>query len=94
MKIGINPIFFSVYFENARSTTTSTLTFTIATGGTWKVKVAQIECSSTSRPYPDCDQFLTGISGTVNSYNWPNVQLRAKDYNICIRREEGKSHWL
>ena len=86
--------FFSVYFENARSTTTSTLTFTIATGGTWKVKVSQIECSSTSRPYPDCDQFMTGISGTVNSYNWSNVQLKAKDYNICIRREEGKPHWI
>ena len=70
------------------------MTFTIATGGTWKVKVAQIECSSTSRPYPDCDQFMTGISGTVNSYNWPNVQLKAKDYNICIRREEGKSYMI
>jgi len=78
-----------IYVENARSTSATTLTFTIATGGTWKIKVSQIECYSTSRAYPDCDQFMTGISGTVASYNWPNVQLRNTDWNICIRREEG-----
>ena len=54
-----------MYFENARATTTSTLQFTIATGGTWKIKIAQIECSSTSRAYPDCDQFVTGITGSI-----------------------------
>lgn len=78
-----------LYLENARSTSTSTLTFTIATGGTWKVKVSQIECSSTSRANPDCDQWITGISGQVSSYNWPNVQLKGKDYTYCIRRESG-----
>ena len=81
--------YFSVYLETARSTTASTLTFTIATGGTWKIKVSQIECSSTSRGYPDCDQFFTGISGQVASFNWPNVQLQSKDYTYCIRREQG-----
>ena len=59
------------------------------TGGTWKIKVAQIECSSLARAYPDCDQFVTGASGTISSYNWPTVQLRAKDYQHCIRREQG-----
>jgi len=78
-----------LYLENARSTSTSTLTFTIATGGTWKIKVSQVECSSTSRAYPDCDQFLTGISGQIVSFNWPNVQLKAKDYTYCVRREQG-----
>jgi hypothetical protein len=78
-----------IYVENARSTSATTLQFTIATGGTWKIKVAQIECYSTSRAYPDCDQFLTGASGTVQSYNWPNVQLKNKDATICIRREAG-----
>ena len=34
------PIFI-VYIENARSTSTTTLAFTIATGGTWKIRVAQ-----------------------------------------------------
>merc|ERR1712241_845325 len=78
-----------IYVENARYTTTSTLTFTIVTGGTWKIKISQIECSSTSRAYPDCDQYVTGATGTISSYNWANVQLQAKDYQHCIRREEG-----
>ena len=82
-------VFVPVYFENARYTTTSTLTFTIVTGGTWKIKISQIECSSTSRAYPDCDQYVTGATGTISSYNWANVQLQAKDYQHCIRREEG-----
>ena len=81
--------FIPVYLENARSTTATTLAFTIVTGGTWKIKVAQIECSSLARAYPDCDQFVTGASGTISSYNWANVQLRAKDYQHCIRREQG-----
>jgi len=80
---------FHIYIENARSTTSSTLAFTIATGGTWKIKVSQIECSNLARAYPDCDQFVTGASGTISSYNWANVQLRAKDYQHCIRREMG-----
>ena len=61
----------------------------MATGGTWKVKVSQIECASPSRANPDCDQWITGISGQVSSFNWPNVQLKAKDYTYCIRREVG-----
>ena len=81
--------FIPVYLENARSTTATTLAFTIVTGGTWKIKVSQIECSNLARAYPDCDQFVTGASGTISSYNWPNVQLRAKDYQYCIRREQG-----
>ena len=81
--------FIPVYLENARSTTATTLAFTIATGGTWKIKVAQIECSNLARAYPDCDQFVTGATGTISSYNWPNIQLKAKDYQHCIRREDG-----
>merc|ERR1712241_47828 len=79
-----------IYFENARSTATSTVTFTIVTGGTWKIKISQIECYNLSRAYPDCDQYVTGVTGTIASYNWHgSVQLRAKDYQHCIRREAG-----
>merc|ERR1711981_761487 len=78
-----------IYIENARSTSTTTLAFTIATGGTWKIRVAQIECHNLARAYPDCDQYLTGVSGIVKSYNWPNIQLRNTDYTFCIRREVG-----
>jgi len=78
-----------IYIENARSTSTTTLAFTIATGGTWKIKVAQIECHNLARGVPDCDQYLTGVSGIVKSYNWPHIQLRNKDWTFCIRREVG-----
>merc|ERR1711971_448202 len=80
-----------VYVEQGRSTTATTLTFTTAStsGITWKAKVSQIECSSISRGDPDCNQYITGASGTVNSYNWPTVQLASKTANICIRRELG-----
>ena len=79
-----------VYFEQGRVTTTSTVSFTIATGGTWKILVSQIECSSLARAYPGCNQFFTGLSGTFNSYNWPTVQLQSKNHNICVRKELGE----
>merc|ERR1711971_563156 len=80
-----------VYVEQGRSTTSTTLTFTTAStsGITWKAKVTQIECYSLSRADPDCNQWITGESGTVQSYNWPTIQLISKTHNICIRREAG-----
>merc|ERR1712038_570871 len=79
-----------LYVEQARSSTATTLKFTIATGGTWKIKVSQIECSSVSKAPSDCDQYLTGISGNVISFNWYGaVLLRNKDFTACIRREKG-----
>merc|ERR1711997_863432 len=80
-----------VYIEQGRSTTATTLTFTTAStsGITWKAKVTQIECSSLARGPPDCNQYYTGVSGYVTSYNWPNIQLVSKTHNICIRRELG-----
>merc|ERR1740129_2044844 len=82
---------FHVYVENGRSTTATTFTFTTAStsGITWKARVSQIECSSLARGPPDCNQYHTGQSGTVVSYNWPNIQLVSKTHNICIRRELG-----
>merc|ERR1719491_21145 len=80
-----------VYIEQGRASTGTTLTFTTAStsGITWKAKVTQIECHSLARADPDCNQWITGLSGTVQSYNWPSIQLTAKTSNICIRRESG-----
>merc|ERR1719464_1359101 len=80
-----------VYVEQGRSTTATTLTFTTAStsGITWKTKVTQIECSSLARADPDCNQWFTGASGSVTSYNWPSIQLISKTHNMCIRREAG-----
>jgi len=81
-----------LYVEQGRSTTPTTLTFTIATGGTWKIKVSQIECSSLMRAKPGCDQWFTGLSGTFQSYNWPTVPIQAKSYAYCFRSEAGYCH--
>jgi len=78
-----------LYVEQGRSTTPTTLTFTIATGGTWKIKVSQIECSSLARARPGCEQWFTGLSGTFQSYNFPTVPLQAKSFNTCFRTELG-----
>ena len=98
MRISLGSTFFHslvslVYVEQGRSTSSTTLTFTTAStsGITWRAKVSQIECSSLARGDPDCNQFMTGQSGTVTSYNWPTIQLDSKTHNICIRRELGKT---
>ena len=49
-----------------------------------------IKYFSVARADPDCNQWITGLSGTVQSYNWPTIQLISKTHNICIRREAGK----
>merc|ERR550539_1239045 len=79
------------YVEQGRLTTSTSLDFTIAASAsaTFKIKVTQIECSSTARADPDCNQWITGISGTIQSYNWPTIQLQGKSHSTCIRREAG-----
>ena len=38
----------------------------------------------------DCDQYFTGISGELKSFNFDGgLQLRDIQYTICIRREAG-----
>jgi len=78
-----------IYVETGRSTSTQTLTFTIATGGTWRIKVQQIECHSISKAPSDCYQYLTGISGSIESFNYATVMLTDTLYTICVRQEEG-----
>merc|ERR1712012_1522444 len=82
-----------LYFENARSTSSSTLAFTISTtttGATYSIKVSQIECSSISKPPNDCNMYHTGISGFIQSYNWQGgEQITGAKFSTCIRREDG-----
>ena len=49
-----------IYLETARKTASQTLSFTIATGGTWRMKVSQIECWNTNKAPTDCYQYYTG----------------------------------
>ena len=57
----------------------------------WIWNPPQIECTNLGRGHPDCNQYFTGQSGTVTSYNWPSIQLVSKTHNICIRHELGKT---
>ena len=41
------------------------------------------------RPPADCYQYITGISGRVQSLNYPTVALDDVDYTICVRQESG-----
>jgi len=76
----------------------ATLTFATVTGSTtmWRVKVSQIECSSSSRAPNGCLQYFTGHRNTVTSYNFDGTnacgtgcQLANQDYNNCFRTEAG-----
>ena len=49
-----------IYLETARKTASQTLSFTIATGGTWRMKVSQIECWNPNKAPTDCYQYYTG----------------------------------
>ena len=51
MKINFEIDFILVYIETGSSTTATTLGFTIAStgGGSWKIKISQVECTSNSR---------------------------------------------
>jgi len=82
-----------IYLETARKTTDQILTFTIAgattTVATWRIKVSQIECYSTSKAPTDCYQYLTGVSGSLTSLNYPTAVLEITRYTACVRREAG-----
>jgi len=81
-----------VYIETGRKTSDQTLAFTIATTSTvatWRVKVNQVECYSTSKAPIDCLQYYTGASGSVASLNYPTTILSGVTYDICVRREHG-----
>ena len=83
-------LFVSVYVENARSTAAVTMAISQSTGGNWNIKVTHIECTSHSRAPADCNAYYTGLSGSMTSYNWPNVQLKSTTTTHCIRPEAGK----
>ena len=36
-------------------------------------------------------QYVTGVTGNIMSYNYPNTMLQNQNYNTCIRQEEGET---
>ncbi len=83
-----------MYVETGSSGSSSaTITITLgasSTGGTHRIKVGMIECTSTSKPPSGCVQYFTGTSNTVQSYNYQGGQLiQSQFYTNCIRQEYG-----
>jgi len=83
------------------STASAKLEFTFSTTVTtisrsWEIKVTQIECTSTSKPYDSgCSQYFTGTTGRLTTYNFAQSSsslyqhLESQNQNICIRQEAG-----
>ena len=69
-------LYFSVYIElGTTSTASTTLAFAIGTSTTisriWEIKVTQLECWNTARPYDTgCLQYHTGSTGRLESFNF------------------------
>jgi len=80
-----------MYVEFGASATDSiTLTTTYtATTKTWNILARQIACTAAWKAPTDCVQYFTGISGTVENYNFGNQLIQNQDYDNCIRQEEG-----
>eukprot|EP00095_Tigriopus_kingsejongensis_P000514 maker-scaffold1854_size26324-snap-gene-0.2 protein:Tk00514 transcript:maker-scaffold1854_size26324-snap-gene-0.2-mRNA-1 annotation:"PREDICTED: uncharacterized protein LOC100161421" len=82
-----------MYFETGSTGTAGSLNILKGTGvgsRTYQVKVTYYTCDDTAKAPPGCTQYFTGVSGNIQSYNYPgSVLLRAQNYNNCIRQEEG-----
>merc|ERR1711963_1289033 len=71
-----------------------------AAGGTksWRIKVSQIECDSTTRAPNGCLQYFLENTNTIQTFNWDGATTRAgadggllaaQDYRACIRQNAG-----
>ena len=51
---------------------------------------SQLECDTVWKPRSGCSQWFTGVTGTLQSYNFAGgIHLANQDYSICIRQEAG-----
>jgi len=87
---------YHMYIEfGTLSTDSITLTNTWAAAGlttakNYNILARQIRCTDTFKAPPDCVQWFTGITGTVENYNHQGGQLlNSQNYQNCIRTEKG-----
>jgi len=90
---GTNTGYHSYLDLSCTSTDSATLSFLVGgtTNNQWKIKVTQYSCND---PYVACQQgcfqYHTGITGTIQSYNFAGSSMIAsQNYKNCIRQEEG-----
>jgi len=90
---GTNTGYHSYLDLSCTSTDSATLSFLIGSTTTnqWKVKVTQYSCNDPGvAAQQGCFQYHTGITGTVQNYNFAGgQQLAGQNYKHCIRQEEG-----
>jgi len=84
-----------LYIEAGRglaSEAALTAVFTGTASRTWKIKVTQVLCSAGAPA--GCYQYLTGLTGTVRSFNFLTkgtyLHLANQHYKVCIRREKSQ----
>ncbi|XP_059087179.1 uncharacterized protein LOC131883678 isoform X2 [Tigriopus californicus] len=57
---------------------------------TFRIKTTYYECDNLNKAPTDCVQYLTGLNGAFQSYNFQGGQLiNNQNYVTCIRREMG-----
>jgi len=98
------PCIISVYFDagitNAAGTVTINTDTTKTAGSTksWRIKVSQIECSSSVRAPNGCLQYYFENVNTISTFNWDGLATRTgtgggtlanMDYRACIRQNKG-----
>ena len=59
-----------------------------ATTSAFTIKVTQVECSSKTLAPNGCTQYITGTTGTLETYNYNSAGgqlLQNQDYAVCVR---------
>jgi len=78
---------------SSNSADSATLSFILGrtTNNQWKIKVTQYSCLDAGiSSQQGCFQYHTGITGTIQNYNFAGgQQLAGQNYKNCIRPEEG-----
>jgi len=90
---GTNTGYHSYIDMSCTCTDTATLTFTLGNTAInqFNVKVTQLSCNDpTVASQQGCFQYHTGVTGTIQSYNFAGGrQLVGQNYKNCIRQEAG-----
>merc|ERR1719323_20365 len=59
----------------------------------WNIKVTQIPCNTAWTADNNCQQYFTGVSGSVKSFNFDQLdaanQWLVGTYDVCVRPEQG-----
>jgi len=93
-------LYFDAGVTNAAGTVAIVTNAANAAGGTksWRIKVSQIECDSTTRAPNGCLQYFLENTNTIQTFNWDGETARAgadggllsaQDYRACIRQNAG-----